>query len=81
MAELTTEEKIDYIYKTLKKQESRIFWSNLIKWIIRITIILYLIYAYYYILPWFIENIKNILSPKFSVESLDFDSVKNLFNK
>ena len=81
MAELTTEEKIDYIYKTLKKQESRIFWSNLIKWIIRITIILYLIYAYYYILPWFIENTKNILSPKFSVESLDFDSVKNLFNK
>ena len=41
---ITTEEKINYIYETLKKQEARALRSTILKWGFRIFIILYLIY-------------------------------------
>lgn len=81
MYNLTTEEKIDYIYKTLKKQESRLFWSAIFKWWFRLFVIIYILYAYYFILPWLIADIKENLKPKINTESINLDSIKNLFNK
>jgi len=47
---LTQEEKINYIFETLQKQEKRDFRRTLIKTIFRIFIILYFIYFYFF---WF----------------------------
>jgi len=43
---MTQEEKIDYIYETLKKQEARVVRATLFKWGFRIAI---LVYIYYFI--------------------------------
>ena len=45
---LTKEEKIDYIYETIKKQEKREFHRQIYKWLFRIFIILYLLYFYFF---------------------------------
>jgi len=79
--EKTTEEKINYIYETLKKQESRYKRALILKWWFKILFILYFIYAYYFILPEYIEKFKDIVHPKVSVESINLDSIKSLFNK
>jgi len=40
----TTEEKIDYIYNSIKKSEKRALWGAITKWAFRIFIILYFVY-------------------------------------
>jgi len=51
----TTEEKIDYIYEHIKKEEKTIFWRRVFKIWMYLFFILYLAYFYFF---WF-ENLKN----------------------
>ena len=82
--EKTNEEKIDYIYTTLKKQESRYKWSVWSKWIFRILLVWYFYYSFVYLLPGYIENIKESLTPDISSkisESIDNIDKEELINK
>ena len=83
--EKAIEEKIDYIYETLKKQESRYkraLWS---KWIFRILMIWYLYYSFVYLLPGYIENLKEMMTPNItksvseSINNIDKDELINKF--
>jgi len=69
MIPITTEEKIDYIYESIKRQEKREFYKSLFKWVFRLALIGYFVFFYYYMLPWLIENIKSSIKP--SIESLN----------
>jgi hypothetical protein len=62
--ENTLEEKIEYIYSTLQKQESRYKRKTFFKWLFRLLIIGYFIYAFLYILPPLINNAKKIIIPQ-----------------
>lgn len=55
---LTTEDKIDYIYQNLRKQER----SKWMKLLVKVLIILALFYGYKMML----DNIKNALTPDLS---------------
>jgi len=59
--ELTTQEKIDYIYESIKKQEKNEKLKNIIKWSFRGFIILYIIYFYLFGFKIFINSIKDSL--------------------
>lgn len=65
---LTKEEKIDYIYETLKKQEKREFHRQIFKWIFRIFIILYLIYFYFFWLEKILKIIDTQIKEKLKIE-------------
>ena len=67
------EEKIDYIYQTLKKQESRILRATIFKWGFRIFIVLYLIYFIKIWLPLLIDS----LIPSFPTMSWSWSSASN----
>lgn len=54
---MNSEEKLDYIYETLKKQESRVLRATLFKWWFRIFMILYFIYFIKFWLPNLIDSI------------------------
>ncbi len=58
MSELTQEEKIDYIYKILKTNEKRRKIWLIIKWGIRIIILLFLLYMYFFGFAMIMNNIK-----------------------
>ena len=62
MKHLTTDEKIDFIYKILEKQEKRYKRSIIIKTIIRLAILAYLIY---FIMFWY-QKLINDLKEKIS---------------
>lgn len=55
MSKKTTQEKIDYIYDHIKKEEKTIFYRRVSKILMYLFFILYLAYFYFF---WF-ENLKN----------------------
>jgi hypothetical protein len=65
---LTKEEKIDYIYETIKKQEKREFHRQIYKWIFRIFIILYLLYFYFFWLDKILNFIDTQIKEKLKIE-------------
>jgi len=80
---ISQEDKINYIYKTMYKKEKReqiIFYTKLLIWLF---FILYLLYLYYIVIPAFkkdlIESLK-IEIPKINKEAI-IDSGKNLIEK
>jgi ABC-type phosphate transport system permease subunit len=77
--ELNTEEKINYIYETLKKQEKREFYKNIIKWVFRWFIIIYMLYFYFFWYKILINSVKDSLSVNINTESI-FDWIKNKLN-
>jgi hypothetical protein len=79
MENTTSEEKLDYIYKTLKKQERRLIWSTIFKWWFRLFLLAYFYYAYVYVLPSMIDTIKTSLTPDIS-KTIDLDWIKDKLN-
>lgn len=77
--ELNTEEKINYIYETLKKQEKREFYKNIIKWWFRLFIIIYMLYFYFFWYKIIINTIKDSLSLNINTENI-FEWFKNKIN-
>ncbi len=65
---LTKEEKIDYIYETIKKQEKREFHRQIYKWLFRIFIILYLLYFYFFWLDKILNFIDTQIKEKLKIE-------------
>ncbi len=49
--EVTTSEKIDYIYDYIKKEEKKDRYKTIIKWFFRLFIIAYIFYVYLYLWP------------------------------
>ena len=77
--ELSTQEKIDYIYDTLKKQEKRELHKNIFRWWFRIFIIIYIIYFYFFWFNLLVEKIKNSLKIEVNSENI-LDTIKNKIN-
>ncbi|PIE85233.1 hypothetical protein CSA08_03165 [Candidatus Gracilibacteria bacterium] len=80
--ELSQEEKIDYIYNTLYKREKRYIINLYIKWGIRVFVILYLLYFYFYTIPALKEEIINSLKikmPEINKEQI-INKTKDIFN-
>lgn len=77
--ELNTEEKINYIYETLKKQEKREFYKNIIKWTFRWFIVIYMLYFYFFWYKIIINSIKDSLSLNINTENI-FEWFKNKIN-
>jgi len=82
MRELTQEEKIDYIYENLIKNEKKIFWGNIVKWSFRLIIVLYLLYLYYILIPGMFQKLKEKLTPRLpEINTSEIrEKVKSLFN-
>lgn len=78
---LTKEEKIDYIYETIKKQEKREFHRQIYKWIFRIFIILYLLYFYFFWLDKILNFIDTQIKEKLKIEFNSWDMLKNFKEK
>lgn len=72
---MTSEEKIDYIYETLKKQESRALKAEIFKWGFRIFTLVYLIYFIKVWLPTLIGSFTPDIS-SISWSSLWSDSIR-----
>lgn len=72
---MTSEEKIDYIYETLKKQESRALKAAIFKWGFRIFTLVYLIYFIKVWLPALIGSFTPDIS-SISWSSLWSDSIR-----
>ncbi|NVP17387.1 hypothetical protein HUU51_01590 [Candidatus Gracilibacteria bacterium] len=77
--ELTTQEKIDYIYDSIKKQEKKEKIKNIFKWGFRVFIIIYMLYFYLFGYEILINKIKQ--SIKININSENFiDELKNKIN-
>lgn len=81
MQAYTTEEKIDYIYKTLKKNERNSLIWGIFKWGFRLALLGYL---YYFMTVWVPAMIDNIV-PKFNgfwwgESNISADEVKELIS-
>lgn len=63
MEHISQEEKIDYIYKTLKKNQRNAFIWTFLKWGFRIAILWYL---YYFVTIW-VPNMIDKIVPQFSM--------------
>jgi len=84
MNQVTQEEKIDYIYNTLKKNEKKALYGTVFKWLFRIFI---LVYIYYFITSWLPNMIKNFAptlpnflwseSSEVDVSNIDTNTLKN----
>jgi hypothetical protein len=87
MDDIKQEEKISYIYETLKKQESRYKRGFYYKWIFRMLVIWYLYYFIIIWLPGLMNNFKSIVTPDVSksLENIDKEKLinkfKSLYNK
>jgi len=68
MKDISTEQKIDYIYDRLQKQEKAEKFKFISRWAFRIVVILYIVYLYKIALPGFIEEIKQSLTPSINIE-------------
>ena len=86
---ISFEDKIDYIYDTLQKQESRYSRGVFFKWFFRLFILAYLYYFMTYWLWNILETFKNSMTPDL-VENLNLDNInkeelldkfKSLYNK
>lgn len=75
--EKSLEDKINYIYYTLQKQESRYKRKLVFKWLFRLFIVVYLIYAFLYVIPPLINNAKKIIIPQLEkIQWLNLDLQK-----
>ncbi len=73
----TTEQKIDYIYDTLKKQERNQKFRIAGKWIFRVFMIGYLVYFYQVTLPSLKAEVYDKLTPDISIWNSEiFDTAK-----
>ncbi len=72
MNNLTTEEKIDYIYETVKAQRRRDKLSRIMRRTWRWAIVLYLIYFYFFGWKLLIDEISNLTN------SILSDNMKNM---
>lgn len=77
--ELTTQEKIDYIFETIKKQEKREKVKNIFKWWFRLFMLLYIIYFYFFWYELLLNKMKQSLKINISSENLIQD-LKNKIN-
>ncbi|MDD3793579.1 MAG: hypothetical protein PHI37_02110 [Candidatus Gracilibacteria bacterium] len=77
--ELTTQEKIDYIFETIKKQEKREKVKNIFKWGFRLFMLLYIIYFYFFGYELLLNKMKQSLKINISSENLIQD-LKNKIN-
>jgi len=68
---ISVEEKIDYIYTTLHKQETRHKWWVILKWWFRLAILIYIYILIVYMLPWIIDNITAKFTPDISSNNID----------
>jgi len=67
MTELKTlEEKVDFLYKKEieREKKEKIRWFT--KWGFRIFIIVYMLYFYFFALPWILEKVKRSITPDLS---------------
>lgn len=80
MENISQEEKINYIYDTLKKQEKRYYRWLYFKWAFRILIILYIYYFIAVLLPWIISNFKDIISPQLP-SNINIESVEGIYKQ
>jgi len=77
---ISTEEKIDYIYETLHKQESRRTWSIVGKWVFRLALLAYLYYFITFMLPLITDNIIDKVTPdipNINTQDLNADALLN----
>lgn len=77
--ELTTQEKIDYIYDSLRKQEKREKIKNIFKWWFRAFIIIYMLYFYFFWFQLFLNSIKNSLKIDIGSENI-LNTIKDKVN-
>ncbi len=79
---MTTEEKIDYIYTTLKKQESRAKFQFAWRLLFKVFIVLYIIYLYKVTLPGLKEDLFDKITPTINIEDSEtLDTIKEYINK
>lgn len=76
--QLTQEEKIDYIFKTLQKQEKRETRKLIWKTLFRIFIVIYLIYFYMFWFSKILDMINKQIKENFKVE-VDSKEILNNF--
>ena len=83
--EINREEKIDYIYETLKKQESRYKRAIYYKWAFRILMVWYLYYFIIVALPGYVDMFKGLTNPDIkwkitnSIKDIDKQELINKF--
>lgn len=77
--ELTTQEKIDYIYDSLRKQEKKERIKNIFKWWFRVFIIIYMLYFYLFWYEILINKIKQSIKININSENI-VDTIKNNIN-
>ena len=75
---LTTEQKIDFIYEKTLAREKRDKNAIMLKWGFRIFMILYLMYFFFFALPWMIDSFKDTITPDFSSVGIDSDAMKKV---
>ena len=79
---ITQEEKINYIYETLKKNQRKALWATLFKWGFRIFMIWYMIYFIKVGLPLLIDSlIPNIPSISGEWTTINTDQIKNIMSE
>jgi len=83
MAPLTTDEKIDYIYKRLKRDDKRAAIKETIKWVFRLTIVCFIIYFYLIGFQKLREEMIQSITPGIpQVETQGiYESISNFINK
>lgn len=78
---LNSEEKIDYIYETLKKQESRALKATIFKWGFRIFILLYIIYFIKVGLPLLIDSMIPAMPSFWTEDWMNTDALREALNR
>lgn len=76
--QLTQEEKIDYIFKTLQIQEKRETRKIIWKILFRIFIVLYLIYFYFFWITKILDMVNKQIKDNFKVEIDSKEILNNL---
>ncbi len=79
--QLSQEEKIDYIFKTLQKQEKREIRKLILKTFFRIFIVIYLIYFYMFWFSKILNIINEQIKENFKVEIDSKEILNNLKDK
>ena len=77
---ITQEEKIDYIYTTLKKQESRVFRGTIFKWWFRIFMLLYIVYFIKVWLPAMIDSLMPTMPEFPDATNINTDVLRDAYN-
>lgn len=78
---MTQEEKIDYIYTTLKKNERKALFWTIFKWGFRLFMIAYMVYFIKVGLPIMIDSLlPNIPSFWWEGSAINTDQIKNIIS-